>query len=70
MYQKRSYRNRVQSERLISFQVTVQETDLLIHTLKKIPNITRELVLKYRGHIETYIDQYPDFARTLQLKRV
>ena len=65
MFQKRSYRNLIKSGKLVSFQVTVQETDLLVHTRKKIPDITRELVLKYRGHIEAYIDRYPDFVRTL-----
>jgi len=66
MFINRSYRNLVRSVRLVSFQVTVQETDLLVHARKKMPDITRELVLKYRGHIEAYISRYPDFARTLR----
>jgi len=45
--------------------VTVQETDLLVHAREKLPDMTRELVLKYRGQIEGYIDRYPAFARTL-----
>lgn len=66
MYQKRTYRNLIQRENLVSFKVAVKETDLFIHAAKNLKDITRELVLQKRGHIEAYISRYPEFAKTLE----
>ena len=49
-----------------SFRVAVKETDLFVHADQPLEEITRELILKYRGYVETYIQQYPEFATTLQ----
>lgn len=65
MFEDRSYRNVVDKGNLVSFQVTVQETDLMVHAVKNLADITRELILEYRGHIESYIQSYPDFVKTL-----
>ena len=65
-FQKRSYRNRVESQGLVSFSVTVKETDLSVHADHPLESDTRELVLRQRGIIEAYIRQYPDFATTLR----
>lgn len=65
MYQKRDYRNLVHKEGLTSFRVVVKETDLLVHAAKPLDKITRELVLQYRGYIESYIQRFPEFATTL-----
>ena len=65
MYQNRSYRNLLHQQDLVSFRVVVSETDLFVHAAKPLEDITRELILKYRGHIEAYIKRYPDFVRTL-----
>lgn len=65
MYQKRDYRNLVHKEGLTSFRVVVKETDLLVHAAKPLDKITRELVLQYRGYIESYIERFPGFATTL-----
>ncbi len=66
MYQNRSYRNLWRGDNLVSFRVTVKETDLFIHARKYLQDITKELILKYRGYIEAYIDRYPDFLQTLK----
>jgi len=66
MYQERTYRNLHYSANLVSFKVTVKETDLFIHALHNLETITRDLVLQYRGYIEAYIEKYPDFSRTLK----
>jgi ApbE superfamily uncharacterized protein (UPF0280 family) len=66
MYQKRTYRQLVEVDRLMAFEVTVKETDLLIHARKDLGPIAREIVLERRRHLETYIEQHPDFAATLQ----
>jgi ApbE superfamily uncharacterized protein (UPF0280 family) len=65
-HQKRSYRSLLYKESLVAFRVAVKETDLFVHADKPLEDITRELILKYRGYIETYIQQHPEFAETLQ----
>ena len=64
-YKKRSYRHRVHRNGLVSFNLVVQETDLLIHTRRNLTELAKESVLKYRGYIEAYIDKYPAFVKTL-----
>ena len=70
MYQKRSYRNLTAREHLVSFRVAVKETDLFVHAVKSLKKITRDLILKHRGVIETYIKTYPEFATTLTPWRI
>lgn len=65
MYEKRFYRNRVSSENLLQFEVTVKETDLLIRAEKELACEAKESILKYRSQIETYIAMNPHFERSL-----
>jgi len=65
MYQKRTYRNLVQKENLVSFKVVVKETDIQIHADKCLKDITRDLALEFRGYIESYINRHPEFAETM-----
>ncbi len=66
MYQERTYRNLVATDKLTTFQVVVQETDLLVHAEKRLVEQTRELVLEHRGYVEAHIQAYPDFMSTLE----
>jgi len=66
MHKKRIYRNLVKKNNLVSFNVVVKETDLFIHAGKILVDKTTELVLKYRGYVENYINMYPDFEKTLK----
>ncbi len=52
-------------DRLASFQVTVQETDLLIQAEEDLTDVCREEVLTQRGYIEHYIKRFPEFMTTL-----
>ncbi|MFO7972379.1 MAG: UPF0280 family protein [Desulfobacterales bacterium] len=70
MYQKRSYRNLTAGKNLVGFRVAVKETDLFVHAVKPLEDITRELILKHRGVIEAYIKRYPGFATTLTPWRI
>ena len=70
MYQKRIYRDLVSANNLVPFKVIVNETDLFIHAKKQLDDLTRKLVLRYRGYIEKYIQRFPDFANTLKPWRV
>ena len=65
-HQERTYRRLAYRGQLISFRVTVKETDVLIHATRPLEDITKELILKYRGYIEAYIRQHPGFAKTLR----
>jgi len=65
MATERTYRHLVRSERLLAFGVKVQETDLMIHANANLEKQAKELVFKYRGHIEAYIEQNPAFLDTL-----
>ncbi len=59
------YRCRINKEKFKPFRVVVKETDLFIHAKKDFTPVAVESVLKYRGYIESYIRQYPDFVKTL-----
>ncbi|MBC8433521.1 MAG: UPF0280 family protein [Desulfobacterales bacterium] len=65
-HQERTYRRLAYRDQLVSFRVTVKETDVLIHATRPLEDITKELILKYRGYIEAYIQQHPEFAKTLR----
>lgn len=65
-HQERTYRSLLRKDSLVSFRVAVKETDLFVHADKPLEDITRELILQYRGYIETYIQMHPEFAKTLQ----
>jgi len=65
MCQHRTYRNLIKSDHLISFDVSVKETDLHVCAEQFFENETRESVLKYRGYIESYIQSYPRFYKTM-----
>ncbi len=55
---------------MVGFRVAVKETDLFVHAVKPLEEITRELILKHRGVIEAYIKRYPEFVNTLKPWRV
>jgi len=64
-YEKRSYRDLIDRGGRFFYRVTVKETDLYVHTVPPMENRTRDLVLQYRGYIENYISQFPEFAKSL-----
>ncbi|MBW1956321.1 MAG: UPF0280 family protein [Deltaproteobacteria bacterium] len=59
------YRHRVRTRRLVPFHVRVKETDLMVYAEKDLSALTRERILKYRRHIEVYIETHPEFAGSL-----
>lgn len=65
MYEERTYRKLIDKGRRRFFKVTVKETDLYIHAQDGLKETAKELILQYRGYIESYIRQYPAFAETL-----
>ncbi len=66
MFENRNtYRKSVDGKGLVSFKVTVKETDLLIHARENLQKKATDIVIKYRRYIEAYIDMFPEFATTL-----
>ena len=45
--------------------MTVQESDIAVQAEKPLQDITKDLILKYRGHIKAYIQRYPGFAKSM-----
>lgn len=64
-HRQRTYRRLMADPRLTAFRIAVKETDLLIHTRSDLTDQAREAILRYRGHIERYVADHSDFARTL-----
>ncbi len=64
-YTERSYRIQMAREHLVSFRTVVKETDLMIQADRSLSRVCRDLILRYRGFIETYIAAHREFSRTL-----
>lgn len=65
MAEARTYRAQMNQAHLVSFRIVVQETDLMIQADHELTGVSRDLVLRYRGHIENYIARHGKFAKTL-----
>jgi ApbE superfamily uncharacterized protein (UPF0280 family) len=64
-YEARTYRKRVRARGLVSFRVSVKETDLLVSADRDLQEEARALVLDLRHQLETYIRDDPGFATSL-----
>ncbi len=64
MYEKRGYRNLINSDDLVQFEVIVKETDLFIRAEKDLSREARKSVLKHRCSLETYIGMNPKFMNS------
>ena len=64
-YQERTYRNRVSHNDLTAFHICVSETDLSIYCDSDLSQKALEAVYIYRGFIESYIKNHPDFLTSL-----
>jgi ApbE superfamily uncharacterized protein (UPF0280 family) len=64
-YRERRYRQQIHHERLVSFKVAVQETDLMILAESDLTQLTEEIIYKVRGPLEGYIANHPEFLHTL-----
>jgi ApbE superfamily uncharacterized protein (UPF0280 family) len=66
VYQPRIYRYWIEDKDLVSFTVTVKETDLFIRAAANLQRKALRLVEKYRGQLERYIEKNPDFLTSLK----
>lgn len=65
MHQERTYRNRLYHDGLSAFRTIVKETDLFIQASMNLDVQAKESILQYRGHIESFIQEHPDFTTSL-----
>ena len=65
MFENRKYRSRAVKEGLVSFGVTVKETNLHIQADSDLTDPATRAVLRCRELIESYILDYPRFASSL-----
>jgi hypothetical protein len=66
IYRPRTYRSWSESADLISFTVSVKETNLFVSARADLERKTHRLVLKYRKILERYIAGHPDFLTSLK----
>jgi ApbE superfamily uncharacterized protein (UPF0280 family) len=65
-FQPKIYRHWVEGKDLSEFTVTVKETDLYIRAASDLSRKAHRIVQKYRRQLEEYIEQYPDFVKSLK----
>src|SRR5690554_6624506 len=65
MYRKRFYRQYFKGENLQFFNVTVEETDLMIGADRNISKEAECIVKEYRSQIKSYIKRHPDYYESL-----
>jgi len=65
MFENRTYRNQHQKKGLVSFDITVKETNLNIQAKTNLTEKAVKSVLMCRNYIETYIKLHPEFATSL-----
>jgi ApbE superfamily uncharacterized protein (UPF0280 family) len=66
MYQPRTYRRWIKDDGLVSFIVTVKETDLYIRAASNLAEEAIEAINKYRVPLEKYIQSHPLFLHSLE----
>jgi len=66
MYEPRTYRHWVKGDGLVSFSVTVRETDLHVRARTNLEKETFQSIRKHRRHLERFIRTHPVFLHTLK----
>jgi ApbE superfamily uncharacterized protein (UPF0280 family) len=62
----RTYRHWIEGKDLVSFQVTVKETDLYIRATVNLQKKALKAINKYRRQLEKYIEKNPAFRDSLE----
>ena len=65
-YKPRFYRFWSQDKDLVSFNVTVKESDLYIRARRNLRNKALDVVIKQRALLEAYIERHPGFVTALE----
>jgi uncharacterized protein len=65
MYQERVYRRFARARDLVGFEIQVKETDLWVQAESDLSLPCREIVIRLRDELESYIGAHPEFATSL-----
>jgi len=65
-YVERTYRNRISTGFLTSFQIREGQTDLFIRADQDLTGLATASLHLYRSHLEAYIQSHPEFLSSLQ----
>ena len=65
MYEERIYRSLINKDNLISYNVKINESDLLISSDVNLADLAEKSLIKHRHSLETYIKNHPEFRTTL-----
>jgi ApbE superfamily uncharacterized protein (UPF0280 family) len=66
MYQPRTYRCWIKDDDLVSFNVTIKETDLYIRAASNLEAEALKAIIKHRTPLEEYIKSHPLFLHSLE----
>ena len=66
MYQPRTYHHWVKDTDLVSFKVTVRETELYVRASRKLEAEVLEAITRHRAPLEEYIRNHPLFLYSLE----
>ena len=66
MYQPRTYRHWIKEKDLVSFQATVEETDLYLRAQRPLNQEALKAILKCRASLKRYIELHPSFLTALE----
>jgi ApbE superfamily uncharacterized protein (UPF0280 family) len=66
MSEPRFYRHWIKDSGLVSFEVTVKQTDLYIRSQRNLKEKALDSVLKHRSSLDAYIGHHPLFLTTLE----
>jgi len=66
MREPRFYRHWIKDDDLVSFELTVKQTDLYLRARRNLKDKALDSLRKHRGSLESYIARHPIFLTTLQ----
>ena len=64
-YEERTYRSLINKDNLVSYNVKIAESDLLISSDKNLADEGLKSLARHRHSLETYIKNHPDFRTSL-----
>lgn len=65
IYEERTYRSLINKDNLVSYNVKIAQSDLLISSDTNLAPIAEKSLIKHRHFLEVYIKNHPDFRTTL-----
>jgi len=65
-YELRDYRKKISARGMVSFNVSVKETDLRVSAQRNLYRETLDKVVSYRHQLESYIQSHPGFLAALK----